>query len=102
MISVADMACSIDDRITRAAKDFLQLPMKVAIQRMNALCKALFEGAESAGWLQKSNDPQMGGNAFMYQVKESELNPMDQMNISYWVHYDGVNRAVFVNHTITR
>lgn len=102
LISVADMSCSLDDMISRAAKDFLQLPMKVAIQRMNAYLKAVFEGAESAGWLQKSNDPQMAGNAFAYSVKESELNPMDQMIIGYWLHYDGVARAIFQTQTITR
>lgn len=102
LISVADMSSSIDDLITRAAKDFLQLPMDVAVRRTDTFLKNLFDGAQQARWIVPASDPQMQGRAAAWEVKPSELNPMDQMIVNYWVRYDGCARQIFESQTITR
>lgn len=102
LISVADMSTSIDDYVTRLAKDYLQLPMTVCIRKLETDIKAHFEGAESAGWLQPSSDPQMAGRSFVFEVIPSEISPADTVIINYWMRYDGTNRQTFVTQTITR
>jgi len=102
LIAVADMSASIDDTVTRFGKDVLQLPMQVAINRMRDYLTALFENAQSAGWVVPSSDPALGGKAFMFEVKPNDARPYDRMDVNYWVRYDGTVRQVFVTQTLTR
>ena len=102
LISVADMSTSIDDAVTRAGKDFLQLPMKVAVEKMSAFLKKLLEDAESSGWLVPSDDPMMQGRSHVYVVKPSEARPYDVMVVDYYVRYDGTVRQIHVTQTITK
>lgn len=102
LIAVADMSTSIDDSVTRAAKDYLQLPMDIAVKRMGDFLKTLFDGAQAARWIVASSDPAMGGAAYRYEVKPNEARPYDAMDVNYWVRYDGTNRQTFVTQTLTR
>ena len=102
LIAVADMSTHIDDAVTRAAKDYLQLPMETSVKRMRDYLTFLFEGAEASKWLVPSADPMMNGKAWAYQVKPNELRPYDSMDVSYWLRYDGTNRQTFVTQTLTR
>lgn len=102
LIAVADMSTSVDDAVTRAAKDFLQKPMKVAVQKMKDFLRDYFAGAEASDWLVPSSDPQMGGKAYVYEVAPNEAKPYDCMDVRYWVRYDGTARQIFVTQTITR
>ena len=101
LTAVADMSTSIDDAVTRFAKDVEQLPMAVAIRRTQDFLKALFEGAQVAGWLVPSSDPGMYGAAFKFEVKPNEVRPHDRMDVSYWLRYDGTVRQIFVTQTLS-
>lgn len=102
LIAVADMSTSIDTAVTRFGKDILQLPMKVALKRMQDFLRTLFEGAQASYWIVPSSDPAMGGAAFRFVVQPNEQRPYDTMDVAYWVRYDGTNRAIHVTHTLTR
>ncbi len=102
LVSVVEMATSIDDAVTRAAKDSLQLPMAIATKRTSDFLTGLFEAAEASGWLVPSSAPEMGGRAWAFEVRPSEARPADALDVSYWVRYDGTNRQTFVTQTITR
>lgn len=102
LIAVADMSTSIDESVTRAANDFLQLPMDVSVKKMKDFLTTLFEGAQASGWLVPSNDPQMNGAAWTYDVRPNEQRPYVAMDVSYWLRYDGTNRQTFVTQTLTR
>jgi hypothetical protein len=102
LISVVEMSTSIDDAVTRAAKDALQLPMAVSTKRMSDQLTSMFEAAEASGWLVPSNAPEMGGRAWAFEVVPNATRPYDALDVSYWVRYDGTNRQTFVTQTITR
>lgn len=102
LIAVAEMSSSVDDAVTAAGKNYLQLPMSIAIKRMRDWMQVYFEGAEASDWIVPSNDPQMGGASFRFEVKPNEANPYDQMDVGYWVHYDGTARQMFVTQTLTK
>lgn len=102
LISVVEMSTSIDEAVTRAAKDSLQLPMAIASKRASDFLTSLFEGAEASGWLMPSAAPEMGGKAWAFEVKPNEVRPADALDVSYWLHYEGTNRQTFVTQTITR
>lgn len=102
LISVADMSTDIDDKVTKACKDFLQLPMKVALNRISDYLTNLFTGAEASGWLVTASDPSMGGASWRFEVKPNEVNPFDQIDVAYWLRYDGAVRQIFVTQTITK
>lgn len=102
LISVIDMATSIDDAVTKFGNDALQLPMEVAVKRTKDFLKTLFEGAQTAGWLVNSTDPFMQGKAFVFEVKPNEARPWDRMDVNYWCHYDGCVRQIFVTQTLAR
>ncbi|MCM1128956.1 MAG: hypothetical protein NC211_03630 [Alistipes senegalensis] len=72
LIAVADMSTSIDDAVTRAAKDYLQLPMDMAVKRMKDFLLTLFEGAEASKWIVPSSDPMMNGKAWVFIVEPNE------------------------------
>jgi hypothetical protein len=102
LIAVVDMSTSIDDAVTRFAKDALQKPMKVAVKRTADFLQVLFEGAEASDWIVPSDDPAMGGASFRFVVAPNEASPYDRMDVSYWVRYDGTNRQTFVTQTLNR
>ena len=102
LIAVADMSTSIDDAVTRAGKDYLQLPMKVAVKRMQDFLLQHLTNAEASGWLVASNDPMMEGRSFKYQVQPNAAKPYDAMDVMYWVRYDGTARQIFVTQTLTK
>lgn len=102
LIAVAEMSTSIDDAVTRAANDYMQLPIDDSIKRMRDFLTSLFEGAEDAKWLTASSAPEMKGRAWMYSVQANEQRPYDAMDVSYWLRYAGTNRQTFVTQTITR
>jgi hypothetical protein len=102
LTSVADMSTSIDDAVTRFAKDVVQLPIKIAVKRTKDFMKTLFEGAVSADWLVPSDEPDMLGKAFRYEVKPNAARPYDRMDYSYYLRYDGVARQIFVTQTVSR
>lgn len=102
LIAVADMSTDIDDKVTRAGKDYLQLPINEAVKRMSDYLDALLSGAQASGWLDASNDPAMGGAAYKFEVAPNELKPYDAMDVRYWVRYVGTARQIFVTQTLTR
>ena len=102
LISVADMSSSIDEAVTRAGKDFLQLPMDIAIRRMRDFLTTLLEGAQASGWLVPSLDPAMNGRAWTFSVKPNEQRPYDSMDVGFGARYDGTNRQTFVTQTLTK
>lgn len=102
LISVADMSASIDDFVTRAGKDVLHLPMEIAIKRLRRTLSDLFEGAESSDWLVPSDEPDMDGKAWKFEVKANEIRPFESIDVNYWLRYDGAVRKIFVTQTLTR
>ncbi|MGL5289123.1 MAG: hypothetical protein ACRC9N_06485 [Aeromonas sp.] len=102
LISVVDMATSIDDLVTSFAKDALQKPMKVSVKMTIDFLQRLFEGAEASDWIVPSSSPEMGGASFRFAVAPNEARPYDRLDISYWLHYDGTNRQTFVTQTLSR
>ncbi|MFJ2989869.1 hypothetical protein ACIPF8_18535 [Collimonas sp. NPDC087041] len=100
LISVADMSSSIDDWVTRFAKEALQLPMEVSVKKTDAFLKKLFKDAKTAKWIVPSTE--MDGEAFQYVVQPNALRPADRMDVSYSLKYDGTNRQTFVTQTLSR
>lgn len=102
LIAVADMSTSVDDAVTRAAKDYLQQPMSVAVDKMKTYLAKYFADAQTSGWLVPSDDPMMGGQAYVFTVAPSEARPYDVMVVNYWVRYDGTVRQIHVTQTLTK
>ncbi len=102
LIAVAEMSTSVDDAVTGTAKMFLQLPMSQAVKRMNGWMKKYLEGAQSAEWIVPSEDAAMSGGAFKFEIKPNATRPYDQMDVKYWVHYDGTARQIFATQTLTK
>ena len=96
------MSTSVDDAVTRAAKDYLQLPMSVAVDKMKTYLSKYFADAQTSGWLVPSNDSMMNGQAYVFVVKPSEARPYDTMVVDYWVRYDGTVRQIHVTQTLTK
>jgi len=102
LISVADMSASVDDDITRMVKDVLHLPMEIAIKRTNRNLTTYLDSAQASGWLVPSNEPDMDGAAWKFEVKPNAIRPYDTMDVSYGLHYDGAARRIMVTQTLTR
>lgn len=102
LIAVADMSTSIDEAVTRAAKDNLQLPMEMAVKKTQDFLKTLFEGAETADWIIPSSEPEMGGKSFVYDVRPNAVRPYEDMDVTYALRYDGTNRRTFVTQTLSK
>lgn len=102
LIAVADMSTSIDEAVTRAAKDNLQLPMDMAVKKTKDFLQTLFEGAEASKWIVPSSEPEMGGKAFVYDVRPNEMRPYEDMDVTYALRYDGTNRRTFVTQTLSK
>lgn len=101
LISVAEMTSSIDDMVAKAGKEFLQLPMDVAITKMGVFLKSLFDGARASGWLVASANPALGTNGYTYTIVRNLQRPADRMDVNYGLHYDGVARAIFLTQTLS-
>lgn len=101
LISVAEMTSSIDDMIAKAGKEFLQLPMDIAITKMGTFLKSLFDGARATGWLVASANPALGTNGYTFTVVRNAQRPADRMDVNYGLHYDGVVRAIFLTQTLS-
>ncbi|PKF35564.1 hypothetical protein [Acinetobacter proteolyticus] len=102
LISVAEMSSSVDDAVTGAAKMFLQMPMKTAVNRMKDWMQTYFEDAQTAEWIIPSEDAAMTGGAFKFEVKPNAMSPFDKMDVNYWVHYDGTDRQIFATQTLSK
>jgi len=102
LVAVADMSTSIDNAVTRAGKDFLQLPMDLSVKKMRDFLTNLFEGAEASKWLVPSGDLSMNGRAWNFDVRPNAQRPFDRMDVTYWVRYDGTNRQTHVTQVLTR
>lgn len=102
LISVADMSTSIDDAVTRFGKDVMQLPVAIAVKKTTDFLTALFENAETSGWLVPSSAPEMGGKSWKFFVRPSATKPYEAIEYGYWLRYDGTTRQIFVTQTLTR
>jgi hypothetical protein len=102
LIAVVDMSTSVDEAVTRFGKDVLQLPMDVAVRRMNDFLKRLFEDAQASGWLVPSTDPFMEGQSFKFTVAPNEVRPDDRMDVNYWLRFVGTTRQIFVTQTLPK
>ncbi|SEN69076.1 hypothetical protein, partial [Nitrosomonas marina] len=102
LIAVADMSAEIDDNVTRYGKDVLQLPMDIALSRLRNFLTELFEGAEASGWLIPSNEPEMEGRGWRFDIRPNAQRPYDRIDCSYWLRYDGTVRQIFVTQTLSR
>ncbi|MAD95821.1 MAG: hypothetical protein CMB99_00695 [Flavobacteriaceae bacterium] len=102
LISVADMSSTMDDMVTRFAKQALQKPMSVAIDQTEKYLRDLFERAENSGWLVPSAEPEMDGRSFQFAVFADPENPHDKMKYQYKLRYDGTSRQVEVTQTLSR
>lgn len=100
LIAVADMSSQVDDWVTYYGKELLQLPMQDAIKRMTDFLQQLFEGLEAARWIKPSKD--LGDRSFVARVEPNAQRPSDRMDVSYWLHYDGTVRAIYVQQTINK
>lgn len=100
LTTVADMSVSIDDVVTRYGKEILLFPMSTAVARMKAFLQTLFESAQSANWIVPSSE--LDGQAFRFTVAPNAQRPVDRMDITYSLRYDGTVRQIFVQQTITR
>lgn len=102
LIAVADMSTTVDDAVTRASKDYLQLPITDTIKKLTAYLDDYFADAQTSGWLVPSDDPAMGGAAYKFVVRANEARPYDAVDVMYWVRYNGTARQIFVTQTITK
>ena len=102
LIPVAEMSTAIDTFVTRFGKEALLLPMDVAVTRTGDALKRLFGNAVTAGWLVSSDEPEMGGNAYVYEVRPNAQRPHDRMDVSYRLRYTGTNRQTVVTQTLSR
>ncbi|NDI85054.1 hypothetical protein [Undibacterium crateris] len=100
LISVAEMSSSIDNWVSMFGKEILQLPMSISVKKTQDFLKALFEGAQSSGWIKESED--LGGAAFQFAVAPNQQKPADLMDISYSLRYDGTTRQITISQTLSR
>jgi hypothetical protein len=100
LIPVAEMSTQVDDWVARFGQECLMLPMDTAIKRMQDFLKSLFEGIEAAKWIKPSDD--LGGRSFTATVQANTQRPSDRMDVSYWLHFDGTVRAIYIQQTISK
>lgn len=99
LISVAEMSSSLDELVARFGRECLQLPMDEAIRRMKSFCDRTFSRAEASGWIVPSVG--MNGKSFQYSVTKNVAAPAERMDVEYWLQYDGVNRVIHIQQTLT-
>lgn len=101
LVSVAEMASSLDNMIAAYARELIQLPMKEAITRMNRFLQKLLEDAFASDWLIPSTNLE-GGAPFIFTVERSSARPVDLMVVNTWISYDGVARQVTIQQRISK
>lgn len=102
LISVAEMSASLDDMVVKYGKECLQLPMDIAIKRMTAFLKFMLTAMRASNWLVASDDPVLGDAGWTFTVTRNAQRPADRMDVNYGTHYDGVNRATYVQQTLSQ
>jgi hypothetical protein len=102
LIAVTDMSTSLDDGVTRFCNSVKGYPIDDAIKLTKDYLKTLFEGAEAAGWLVPSLDPEMLGKSFKYDVFAHPDRPYDSWIVNYWLRYAGTARQAYVTQTYIR
>ncbi len=102
LIAVTDMSTSLDDAVVGFCNGVKGYPIDDAIKMTKDYLKTLFEGAEAAGWIVPSADPEMLGKPFKYEVIASEDRPYDTFLVNYWVRYQGTALYIFITQTYTR
>jgi hypothetical protein len=102
LIAVAEMSTYLDDVVTRAAKDYLQFPMDLAVKYTAEYIRDFLEGAQTSRWIVPSNEPDMDGKAFVFSVRPNEKKPYEDMDVSFAVRYDGTNRRTLVTQTLRK
>jgi hypothetical protein len=99
LIPVADMSTQIDDWVAAYGKEVLLLPMKETLKRMRRFLKELFEGLETADWLVPSEE--LDGSSFVATVEPNSQRPKDRVDVAYWLSFDGMTRAIYIQQTIS-
>lgn len=100
LIAVAEMSSSVDDWIAQYAQEVLQLPMEESIKRMTDFQATLFPALQAAKWIKPSED--MGGRAYMSEVKANAMRPNDRLDTNYRLRYDGTTRAIYAQQTLSK
>lgn len=100
LIAVAEMSTQIDDWVTAAVKEYLQLPITDTIKRTTDYLQLLFESLQAAKWLVPSE--QLENRAFVATVRPNTQRPKDRVDVSYWLSFNGTTRAIFVQQTISK
>lgn len=98
--AVADMSSTVDDIVVRFAQECMQKPMDVAIKRTTDFLQAYFEDLETAKWIKPSAE--LGGRAFVAEIKPNASRPNDRMDVNYWLKYDGTTRAIYIQQTLSK
>jgi hypothetical protein len=101
LASVAEMAGSFDDMVSKYGKEALQKPMDIAIGKMEKFLESLFFSARSSGWLVASDDSALGDKGYTFTVTRNAQRPADRMDVTYGLHYDGVARAIYITQTVS-
>ncbi len=102
LISVADMSSSFDNDIAMYGNKIKQLPMDVAIDKMQKFLKTRIQAMLSSGWLVSSDNPNIGDKGGIYSVTRNAQRPADRMDVLTWCHYDGVARAIYTTQTLSQ
>lgn len=100
LIAVAEMSSSVDDWIAQYAQEVLQLPIEESIKRMVDFQATLFPALQAAKWIKPSED--MGGRAYVSEVKANAMRPNDRMDTNYRLRYDGTTRAIYAQQTLSK
>ena len=100
LIAVAEMSSQVDDWVTSAVKEYLQLPISDTIKRTTDFLQLLFEGLEAAKWLVPS--AALENRSFVATVRPNAQRPKDRVDVDYWLSYDGTTRAIHVQQTISK
>jgi hypothetical protein len=102
LISVSEMASTIDDMVAKFGKEIIQLPMDTAIRKTEAFLKATFDGARASDWFVASDEKELGEKGYAFKVVRNSVRPNDRMDVSYGCHYDGVVRAIHITQTLSK
>lgn len=100
LIAVAEMSSQVDDWVTAAVKEFLQLPITDAVKRTTDYLQILFEGLQTGNWLVPS--AALGGSAWVATVIPNAQKPKTHVDVRYSLSYDGTTRVITVQQTISR
>lgn len=102
LISVAEMATTLDNDVVMFSKETRQLPMDVAISRMDKFLKKRLKNMRSSNWLVASDDPDLGDNGFSYLIQPNTDDPYEQYDVVYSCRYNGTARKITVTQTLSR